>query len=347
MRKRGFTLVELLVVIAIIGILVALLLPAVQSARESARRLQCMNHTRQMGLACLNYESSNRKWPAGGIYPWPEIEDTPEGLSWAYQVLPFMEENAIHGLSDTERLESVAPITMYYCPSRRPATLGIAGDGSSRWLMDYACAAAGPGRREIGDSIFNALLNNFQGCRAEYAFWGIKNARSGRNIHTPLFTKKALSSTYTGFFGVIVRSSVYVPKGTRQNPTDLGYTSQTKMKNIVDGTSKTFVISEKRIRVGGKPGIDAGDDKGWSDGWDLDTVRSTLCPPSADTDDTYTQTNYHLDRYEDLAFGSMHTGGINAVFADNSVRFVNFDIDLELFNRLGNIRDREITEFGD
>src|SRR5262245_53168416 len=96
--SRGFTLVELLVVIAIIGILVALLLPAIQAAREAARRTQCVNQLRQMILAIENHVSAHEIYPTGGIEPWPLIEDysqggkpfgaKKQGLSWAFQILP-------------------------------------------------------------------------------------------------------------------------------------------------------------------------------------------------------------------------------------------------------------------
>jgi type II secretory pathway pseudopilin PulG len=103
--------VELLVVIAIIGVLVALLLPAVQAAREAARRTQCMNQVRQFGLAILNLENAHKIFPNGGIEPWPDIAKYssngkpwgPErqGLSWAFQILPYLEENAVHDLDTT------------------------------------------------------------------------------------------------------------------------------------------------------------------------------------------------------------------------------------------------------
>jgi prepilin-type N-terminal cleavage/methylation domain-containing protein len=107
----GFTLVELLVVIAIIGILVALLLPAIQAAREAARRSQCVNNEKQIGLALLNYESTHKAFPAGrhgcdnsvenfvGCEPVKTIE--PSEMSAFVKILPFLEEQALHDLLTT------------------------------------------------------------------------------------------------------------------------------------------------------------------------------------------------------------------------------------------------------
>ena len=134
-QKSGFTLVELLVVIAIIGILVALLLPAVQAAREAARRMQCSNHLKQIGLAIHNHHDTYKKFPTGGWH-WsipPEFRNgtAPEvsprqGAGWAYQILPFMEQQAVWDgaggatLAERQINAIAATIPGYFCPTRRP-----------------------------------------------------------------------------------------------------------------------------------------------------------------------------------------------------------------------------------
>ena len=103
-KRRAFTLVELLVVIAIIGTLVGLLLPAVQAAREAARRCSCLNNTTQLGLALHNHEFHTGHFPAGVINPDGPIKNEPVGqhLSWTVQVLPYMEQNSLFRMFDQQ-----------------------------------------------------------------------------------------------------------------------------------------------------------------------------------------------------------------------------------------------------
>src|SRR5206468_2967086 len=191
LSRIGFTLVELLVVIAIIGILVALLLPAIQSAREAARRSQCMNNVKQIMLSMHNHVSAKQVFPGGGIGPWPAIQDyltspngppygpDKQGLSWGFQLLPYLEGEAVHDIRTEKQMEQCA-ISMYYCPSRRrptqwanvnPATLG------HPYLMDYVAAVPARSRSQVGDATFNSWVTqsagqpDTNGCITE-EFWG-------------------------------------------------------------------------------------------------------------------------------------------------------------------------------
>ncbi len=149
-RRSAFTLVELLVVIAIIAMLVTLLLPAVQAAREAARRTQCINNLKQIGLGILNYESASAEFPTGGTEPWHDQGDElslhGKGYGWMVQILPFVEDTALQNISKgygagDELLDlqvRSTPIPMYFCPSRRDNIVRVTGQSSER--CDLGCA---------------------------------------------------------------------------------------------------------------------------------------------------------------------------------------------------------------
>jgi prepilin-type N-terminal cleavage/methylation domain-containing protein len=363
LNRRGFTLVELLVVIAIIGILVALLLPAIQAAREAARRTQCMNQVKQMILAMHNHVDSHKVFPSGGIYPWPDIRDyiTPggapygpedQGLSWAFQILPFLEEGAVHGLRTTQDIERTS-VPGYFCPTRRGPTRHIL---SAAYLMDYAAAVPSRSRGQLKRQVPSANYDttylakvgvDTAGCHRE-EFWGWR----GGPIHptdplTPAPSTNPPPSGYSGFLGVIVRSNRWADK--RDNTIKVtGFYTPITFAKITDGSSSTFVVGEKRLEPidelvgsdarGGYLTGDWHDDRGWSDGWDPDTLRCTICEIGPDRlIDPATET-----RVAGYRFGSAHSSGMNAGFADASVQFLSYDIDQETFNRMGNRMDDEL-----
>ena len=135
----AFTLVELLVVIAIIGILVALLLPAIQAVRESARRTQCMNNLRQIGVACLNFESAYKNFPTAGgaveqfIDPNEQVKASYgyEGASWMYQILPYLEEQSLYDLREATAVRMPALSTRASPNGRSFPTIAPRASGAS------------------------------------------------------------------------------------------------------------------------------------------------------------------------------------------------------------------------
>jgi prepilin-type N-terminal cleavage/methylation domain-containing protein len=131
--RRGFTIVELLVVIAIIGLLIAMLIPAVQAVRESARKMQCRNHLKQLAMAVLLHEQTHHHFPTGG-WDWSWSGDPNRGFKhqqpggWFYNILPYMEQQPLHdlgrGLKGDEKMTAHAQrietlVTGGLCPSRR------------------------------------------------------------------------------------------------------------------------------------------------------------------------------------------------------------------------------------
>src|SRR5262245_33510082 len=135
--RRGFTLIELLVVIAIIGILIGMLLPAVQKVKEAAAMAKCKNHLKQMGIAVHAFHDARGFMPPGGLNPWGA-----EG-SWPYQILPFIEQDNLSRMAGTGVAINVDParyrgVPIYVCPSRRDNAASTAQGG--RYLMDYASA---------------------------------------------------------------------------------------------------------------------------------------------------------------------------------------------------------------
>ena len=171
-RRGGFTLVELLVVIAIIGVLVALLLPAVQAAREAANRISCQNNLKQIGLATHNFHDTHRMLPTAGNNG-PDVADIccraergrTDYYCWTYHLLPYLEAQNIHDLSgptDWDNLRKQV-LPTYYCPTRR----------TPRLYQDFAkCDYAGNSGLEEFDGVF------VRGPQFEMNFAGITDGLS-------------------------------------------------------------------------------------------------------------------------------------------------------------------------
>jgi prepilin-type N-terminal cleavage/methylation domain-containing protein/prepilin-type processing-associated H-X9-DG protein len=322
-RRRAFTLIELLVVIAIIGILVALLLPAVQYARESARRTECSNNLSQIAKAIHLHENSLKFLPTGGDHPWPNFADyrdavgnfygpDMQGLGWAFQILPFVENTNVmtqRGANDaaTQALITSSPMQMYFCPSRRRnVAVGPCV------LIDYAAACPTNDLSNTDDvnSQSNALWRG--------SIWSV-----------------AYNQTYNG---VIVRTN-----WDQFTNGKAGCTTPITLSNIKDGTGSTLMIGEKRLipaqyRTGAWH-----DDRGWSDGWDPDIIRLTSAPFGPDS---HAQLDLNSGTMGDIAyhFGSAHATGMNCAFADGAVKYMPYSMNRANFNRMGHRNDSQFVE---
>ncbi len=214
-RQRAFTLVELLVVIAIIGILVGLLLPAVQAAREAARRMQCSNNIRQLGLAAHNYEGAHKQLPSG----WISFARSGEpGWGWAAGLLPFMEGSTLHNQIDSriaieDPLHETVRTTVvptFLCPS------------------------------DIGDNIFEIAEGNGHTHSPLSTPFGVHDIDEDGD---KLF--RISKGNYVGMFGSFeLEEAPYAGDGIFYG------NSRTKFRDITDGLSNTLMIGERSSQLG-------------------------------------------------------------------------------------------------
>jgi prepilin-type processing-associated H-X9-DG protein len=258
--------------------------------------------------------------------------------------LPYLEEGAVKGLIRTTQLREI-PIALYNCPSRRNTTFH---QSSGISLVDYAATVAGPARSEIGDAEFNKYLNDPHPTYPQFVskqadvFWGCPGcpASGGRGLGD--LKSKYDSGQIPKFRGIIQRSDwMHSPNPGRH----IGFGVKMTFAKINDGASKTMMVSEKWVHVSKYLGSGGqADDRGWSDGWDFDALRSTMIKPRSDSTDPVPNDG-NPDDPGNYPLGSAHSGGVNALFGDASVQFISYEVDLENLNRMANRLDGEtVTE---
>lgn len=329
--RRAFTLVELLVVIAIIGILVALLLPAVQAAREAARRSQCKNNLKQIALGSLNHESTHKHFPAGGwgFYwvgdpDWGVGEKQPGG--WVFALTPYIEEASVaqvgSGLGNdimsasSPKKQAIAdqmshPISVFICPTRRAVEAYPSGDppvepplnanAPDRYAKsDYAANGGGDKVKIVqGPTAGPFCYQNYPNC----GDWGWGPYQ------------------YKVWDGIV---------GLRRGA---------KLRQVTDGASNTLLAAEKFVPSNRYlDGSYAADNNSMYEGYDWDTVRWTGAQAPQNPGDNPGKLPYQdIDGDKALYtenFGGPHSA-LNAAYCDGSVHTITFDVDPEAWNAVG------------
>lgn len=317
-RRVGFTLVELLVVIAIMGILIALLLPAVQAAREASRRTTCKNNLRNLALGAQAHLSVHKFYPAGG-WGWGWAGDPNRGFDgrqpsgWLYNILPFIEEKQIHDLGNgltgnnlyaQIKIAIETPVTIFFCPSRRAVATVPFVHGTN-----YVNASP-PNRPKV------IARNDYVACAgsigAEEECYGPGTYAEGdRGNHGCWFSannKKLRGMT--------------VMRGTN------GGIITAKM--VKDGISKTILYGEKHLHVSLTDTTDHDNDQGWNLGYDRDVIR--WCPKNRPPKSDLNNSDYGV-------FGSRHRDGFHVAMGDASVHALLYDINPQVFENLGDRAD--------
>ncbi|TWT78150.1 Type II secretion system protein G precursor [Posidoniimonas polymericola] len=332
-HRRGFTLVELLVVIAIIGVLIALLLPAVQSAREAARRMQCVNNLKQLALSMHNYHDANKAFPPGAQQSSTDIGRASYYVGWTREVMPYIEDQQLQNLyvPDTPvnnprdlqiKQFRETNVPAFNCPSDNPPELAIPESGPHGNLQ-FATASyrANAGR---GDGYVTWYLYEDVGSPTQ------TNAATGRSwgwrgpVHTTLSDNAA-------------------------PPTGRGRLKQESFAKITDGTTHTLLIAESTNDYNRRRTF-------WAWTWGNYLMSQPTpqdrtfdhnypdCPNDTGTSGAYPGQSRRTCM---SAWWANHTGGMNGAMCDGSVDFISFEIDLQAFASLGSIAaaDDENTVF--
>ncbi len=326
----AFTLVELLVVIGVIALLVQLLLPAVQSSREAARRISCLNHLKQLGLAATMHVDTHEHLPTGGwTHVW--VGDPDRGFSkdqpggWGYSILPFLEESALHqravALESDKKREALkgmfeTPVAIFYCPSRRPA-------------------AAYPFVRY--DSLINAENPDFAG-RSDYA--------ANMGSLTPTDQRARGPETYEDADAWTDGDDPSTEWVATDHNGLVYQRSQVTLRQITDGLSKTVLFGEKFMSPEHyDTGMSNGDDHSIYSGFDRDNARSTnrLHPPMRDTivPQVWLRKG-DSEAVTDWNFGSSHPSGFHVATCDGSARLFAYEIDEAAWEAMGTRNGEEV-----
>jgi prepilin-type N-terminal cleavage/methylation domain-containing protein len=347
-RRTGFTLVELLVVIAIIGVLVALLLPAVQAAREAARRNQCLNNLKQIGLAAQNYHSSMNQFPWGAVMG--------EGSIWSLFLAPYMEQQSVKNLVQVGKFS-------------------IDSDGNQTKEDQYNWAY--PGTTYPAGLTADPAYKNLVACETPVSVFQCPSAGyAGGQLDTSkdgwVVLKRQPCSYIGNASGLVVgqngntetNAALNAHQKMRKLDGVLFSLSEIGMKHILDGTSNTMLIGEAFHDFAGVEanggtaehplgnrqdhwyfGSDDVDTDDAIPGFDpSEALGSTGVPINLQNagQNQCASPNSQSCQQLQLSFGSVHPGGMNAVNCDGSVSFIAEGIDAVTWSALGT-RDSQVS----
>jgi prepilin-type N-terminal cleavage/methylation domain-containing protein/prepilin-type processing-associated H-X9-DG protein len=318
-KSRGFTLIELLVVIAIISVLIALLLPAVQAAREAARRSQCVNNLKQIGLAIANYETSNTVYPPGsikwGVGAAQDCTNQRHNTMFAL-ILPFMEQSPVYNTINFS-LGSVDTTGPYGLGVNSAACNSTAYNTK---ITSYVCPSDNPNSNPIGTPGF--AQTSYAGCigntDVQHWFYGCPSAPN--NSATP------------------------------QIPADGMFNADwtIKVSDVTDGLSNTFYVGEQSRFLNDPDGTFFSswtNDQWWGSSvngvsrvdalaWTIARPNAPMLIPDPPADTTF-NINWQFDantpqlqNMGQWGFRSMHPGGVNFAFGDGSVKFIKNSINV-------------------
>jgi prepilin-type N-terminal cleavage/methylation domain-containing protein len=332
-ENRGFTLIELLVVIAIIAVLIALLLPAVQQAREAARRTQCRNNLKQIGLACHNYESTYNVLVMGSDMSL---------IGWRQYLYPYLEQMAAYNLINMSDNWSAGP----FCRQGSPcytvqeqcadvvsgangypaggrcwadipkAVYGCPSDPRSNTLATWSGA---PGN--------NAVFQNYFGvCGGGLNADGVLMNSNTRGLASYGPNTRHRSVNLPGGSGLDVVGAANFRPWSEYNGL-MGMATKVKIGDCVDGLSNTFLFGERPIDGNGS----------W--GWEINCAEGDGMLGTGHPMIAAVNTNGYLP----AAFGSYHVGGCHMGMGDGSVRFVSININNASWNALGTRAGGEVV----
>lgn len=308
-KRPGFTLIELLVVIAILGILVALLLPAVQWSRESARRAQCANSLKEIGLASHEFQSSYRHFPPGHVGPKPHADVPPfnfQGVSSLAFLLPYLEAGNVQDEMDSEA-SSYSNISL----------LDLNSIGQGWWMRDKAWEAAHTHIKTLlcpSDNI--SQPDDVIAMKTYFVDWRLGGIWSRHQRFVDYVGKDLGVTNYLGVAGYLCTyGEPYAGVFTNR--------SANSFENIRDGTSSTMLFGEA---LGERRSEGDREDRKFS--WIGCGMMSVILP---------------LDEPSAHKFSSMHSGVVQFCFSDGAVHAISRDIDYLTFVYLGCMDDGEVA----